>query len=104
LLGEAGAHRGPLCWSRPPDRKTWPPALPEPAPDLAIREGDWKLLCEYDGSKPLLYDLKRDPGETTNLSSREPAVVDRLTKALLAWHRGMPADRGPELGAKPASR
>ena len=104
LLGEAGAHRGPLCWSRPPDRKTWPPALAEPAPDLAIRDGDWKLLCEYDGSKPLLYDLKRDPGEARDLAAQEPAVVARLTQTLLAWHRGMPADRGPELGAKPASR
>ncbi len=105
LLGQANAsHAAPLCWSRPPDRKTWPPALPEPAPDLAIRDGDWKLLCEYDGSKPLLYDLRRDPGETTDLAAREPAVVDRLTKALLAWHRAMPADRGPELGAKTSGR
>jgi len=100
LLGHASASRlAPLCWSRPPDRKTWPPALPDPAPDLAIREGDWKLLCEYDGSKPLLYDLKRDPGETRDLAAQEPAVVNRLRQNLLAWYRAMPADRGPALGA-----
>jgi uncharacterized sulfatase len=105
LLGKSEAsHSAPLCWSRPPDRKTWPPALPDPAPDLAIRTGDWKLLCEYDGTKPHLYDLKRDPGETTNLAAREPAVVQRLTQALLAWHRAMPADRGPELGRATTQR
>jgi uncharacterized sulfatase len=105
LLGKSEAsHSAPLCWSRPPDRKTWPPALPDPAPDLAIRTGDWKLLCEYDGTKPHLYDLKRDPGETMNLVDREPAVVQRLTQALLAWHRAMPADRGPELGRATTQR
>ncbi|MEY4033981.1 MAG: hypothetical protein RL492_1175 [Verrucomicrobiota bacterium] len=98
LLGKAeSSHAGPLCWSRPPDRKTWPPALPEPAPDLAIRDGDWKLLCEYDGSKPQLYDLKRDPGETRDLTQQEPATVERLTRALLAWHRSMPSDNGAAL-------
>jgi len=89
-----------LCWRRPPDRKTWAPALATPQPDLAIREGGWKLLCEYDGSKPLLYDLAKDRGETTDLAAREPAVVARLTSALLAWHRSMPADNGPDLGTQ----
>jgi arylsulfatase A-like enzyme len=100
LLGKAtSSHTEPLCWSRPPDRKTWGPALPNPAPDLAIRDGDWKLLCEYDGSKPLLYDLKRDPGESRDLAATEPTTVERLTRAVLAWHRTMPPDNGAALGA-----
>ena len=75
LLGRRPvSHPGPIFWRRPPERKTWPPALPDPQPDLAVREGDWKLLCEYDGSKALLYDLAKDPGETTNLAAQEPAV------------------------------
>jgi len=101
LLGHAPASRpGLLCWRRPPDRKAWAPALATPQPDLAIREGDWKLLCEYDGSKPLLYDLSKDPGETTSLASAEPARTERLTAAVLAWHRSLPADNGPALGAE----
>ena len=100
LLGKAAtSHTEPLCWSRPPDRKTWAPALPDPAPDLAIRDGDWKLLCEYDGTKPQLYDLKRDPGESRDLSATEPRTVERLTQAVLAWHRAMPPDNGAALGA-----
>ena len=103
LLGRATAsHPGPIFWRRPPERKVWLPALAVPQPDLAVRDGDWKLLCEYDGTKPLLYDLAQDQGETTDLAAREPAVVARLTAAVLAWHRSMPADNGPALGAEAA--
>ena len=54
----------------------------------------FKLLCEYDGSEARLYDVEVDPGETTDLSARYPDVVRRLTKAVVAWHRAMPADAG----------
>ena len=101
LLGRAPAsHPGAICWRRPPERKVWLPALAVPQPDLAIRVGDWKLLCEYDGSKPLLYDLSKDIGEMTNLAAKESAVTERLTAAVLAWHRSLPADNGPALGAE----
>jgi len=65
---------------------------------LAIREGDWKLLCEYDGIKPELYNLARDPGETQNRAGENPEQVKRLTEMLLEWHRSMPPDNGPSLG------
>ena len=103
LLGNVAASRPrPLFWRRPPDRKTWPPALPDPQPDLAVREGDWKLLCNYDGASPSLYNLSRDAGETTNVATREPEITARLTAAVLEWHRSMPADKGPELGGEGA--
>jgi uncharacterized sulfatase len=101
LLGRAPAsHPGAIFWRRPPERKVWLPALAVPQPDLAVREGDWKLLCEYDGSKPLLYDLSKDVGEMTNLAAKESAVTERLTAAVLAWHRSLLADNGPALGAE----
>jgi uncharacterized sulfatase len=100
LLGRASAsHPGAICWRRPPERKVWLPALPDPQPDLAVRVGNWKLLCEYDGSKPLLYDLSKDLGETNNLAAQETAVTESLIAAVLAWQRSMPADNGPTLGA-----
>ncbi|TDU80935.1 putative sulfatase [Prosthecobacter fusiformis] len=106
LLGKGTASRSaPLFWRRPPDRKTVNPTLKERLPDLAMREGDWKLLCEYDGTLPQLYDLAKDPGETTNLASQHPDVVKRLTLSLLSWHRSMPPDNGPQLAtAKPAKK
>lgn len=104
LLGRSDSSRSaPLFWRRPPDRKTWGTQIRERLPDLAMRDGDWKLLCEYDGTKPELYDLAADPGETTNLATREPEIVARLTKALTAWHRSMTADNGPALGAEPTA-
>lgn len=100
LLGRAADSRQkPLFWRRPPDRKSWPPMLPEPQPDLAVRQNQWKLLCNYDGSLPELYNLDTDPGESTNLAAQYPNNVQRMTQSVVEWHQSMPADRGPQLGA-----
>ena len=99
LLGQTtDSHSAPLFWRRPPDRKTVNDKLPERLPDLAMREGNWKLLCEYDGSQPQLYDLSKDKAETTNLADPMNGMVLKMTEALLEWHRSMPADHGPALG------
>jgi len=101
LLGKSAASRAaPLMWRRPPDRKSWKPMIPENQPDLAIRDGDWKLLCDYDGSNPQLYNLATDRGEITNLATQNAGLVARLTKAVLAWNQTMPPDNGPVLGAQ----
>lgn len=101
LLGQSTASRAaPICWRRPPDRKTSPPALPEPQPDLAVRDGDWKLLCEYDGGRPELYNLRTDSAEKTNVAGEHADTVARLTKLVVDWHRTLPADRGAELAVE----
>jgi uncharacterized sulfatase len=98
LLGRSDTSRdGPLFFRRPPDRGSFYGI--DNLPDLAVREGDWKLLCEYDGSDPQLYDLAKDRGETENIAAAHPEVVRRLTEAVVAWHRSMPPDNGPTYGA-----
>lgn len=105
LLGRDEVSRlAPIFWRRPPDRKTASPALPERLPDLAMRDGGWKLLCDYDGSNPQLYDLAKDRGETADLAAQHPEIVQRMSKALLAWHRSLPPDNGPVLGAEQAPK
>jgi arylsulfatase A-like enzyme len=105
LVGKSIASRiAPIHWRRPPDRKSSPPALPGPQPDLAMREGNWKLLCDYDGANVELYDLSKDLGETTNLADQQADLTKRLTNAALAWHQSMPADNGPALGAQVAKK
>ncbi len=95
LLGRSERSReGPLFFRRPPDRPTSP--VEGDLPDLAVRDGRWKLLCEYDGSRPQLYDLASDRQETRNLAADQPEIVTRLTESALAWHRSMPPDAGPE--------
>ena len=99
LLGQIEVSRQkPIFWRRPPDRKTAAPNLPERLPDLAMREGHWKLLCEYDGSKPQLYDLSKDRSETTNIADKHPEVVSRMREAVVNWHQSLPPDNGPALG------
>jgi uncharacterized sulfatase len=104
LLGKSNASRhAPVFFRRPPDRDQIG-AIAD-APDLAMRASQWKLLCEYDGSEPQLYDVLRDPGETHNLAGERPEVVAELTPQLLAWHAEMPADRGATFGIqKPPKR
>jgi uncharacterized sulfatase len=102
LGGVRRSRQGPLFWRRPPDRKTWPAfGIVDPLPDLAVREGNWKLLCEYDGSKAELYDLDRDRAESTNLAKEHPDVVARLASSVVRWHKSLPPDHGPALANVP---
>jgi uncharacterized sulfatase len=103
LLGRSDRSRAtPLFWRRPPDRKIVSSAQPERLPDLAMREGNWKLLCDYDGSAAQLYDMDSDREERHDLAQQQSAVVVRMTAAVRAWSDKMPADKGPELGAEAA--
>lgn len=88
MLGQSRQTRSkPLFWNRPPDRAG---DVNEAWPDLAIREGDWKLLMMEDGSSQQLYDLSKDPGEKHNLAKAEPETVQRLSKKLLDWRKSLP--------------
>lgn len=88
LQGKAGgARRQPLFWKRPPDR----PGPPEERwPDLAIRDREWKLLLNEDGSGAQLYNVLRNPAESTNLAAKHPELVRRLSEAVRAWNNTLP--------------
>ncbi|GIX05427.1 MAG: N-acetylgalactosamine-6-sulfatase [Planctomycetaceae bacterium] len=95
LLGrEAASRQQPLCWRRPPDRRYV--GQQGPLPDLAIREGRWKLMSNYQGEPLALFDLEQDAAETTDVQQMYPEVVSRLRAQVLAWHHSLPADRGAE--------
>jgi uncharacterized sulfatase len=104
IVGKSTAsRRAPLFWRRPPDRKTMAAfGVVDPQPDLAVRDGQWKLLCEYDGSQPHLFDLAQDRAEAKNVAAQHPEVVRRLTTSVVAWHKSMPPDNGPALAATAA--
>lgn len=93
LLGRSdGSRNKPLFFRRPPDRASF--SGDNHLPDLAVRDGRWKLLCTYDGSSPQLYDLDADPSESINLAAAQPDETVRLTGAATAWHRSLPTDNG----------
>lgn len=60
-------------------------------PGGAVREGRWKFIESYDDGRAELYDLTRDPGESTNLAVGEPRVTRRLQTALHAWRNSVGA-------------
>jgi arylsulfatase A-like enzyme len=51
---------------------------------FTIRQGKWKLILGRGSGEPKgqLYDMKTDPGETTNVYKDHPGIVERLTKLL----------------------
>ncbi|MCB1063191.1 MAG: sulfatase-like hydrolase/transferase [Verrucomicrobiae bacterium] len=95
FLGHSKQGRNaPIFWRRPPDRPGFGHGAQEDNPDLAVRDGKWKFLINYDGSDPQLYDLNVDASESKNLAKDHPEVVNRLSKAITAWNSPLPVDAG----------
>ena len=98
LVGLAGAS---LDGGKPLDGVDVWPTLSEGAPSLrtevvygiepfrgAVRVGDWKLVWQATlPSRVELYDLARDPGETTNLAGEHPETVADLKQRIEAEAR-----------------
>lgn len=77
---------GTLHWMRPPDR----PGPKGDLPDLAIRQDQWKLLMEENGTDEQLYNLDADPAEANNAAAQNPAIVNDLKAQLIGWRKQMP--------------
>ena len=55
------------------------------SPNLAIREGNWKLLMNYDGTGAELYNMETDSKETINMVSENTKLAEKLKDKLLKW-------------------
>lgn len=70
-------------------------------PLFSIREGDWKLWESVNdqtgryGEYKLLFNLKDDLNETTNLADKYPQKVRQLEQDVHAWARGMVDPKWP---------
>ena len=60
------------------------------SPNLAVREGAWKLLLNADGSGMELYDVITDRAEEHDLAAVKPELTKRLAEAALRWRRSLP--------------
>ena len=55
------------------------------SPHIAVRDGEWKLLVNADGSRTELYNMTTDFNEKHNVASANPAVTQRLKQAAIEW-------------------
>lgn len=79
LLGIGTAESRPFFWHFPHYTNQGS------KPAGAMREGQWKLIEQYEDGSAELYDLSADPGETNNLQMKEPARVAEMRGKLAAW-------------------
>ena len=87
LLGTPVQRSRPLMWQY--RFGPWGRHL-QKSPALAMREGDWKLMMNPDGSRTELYNLTRNPCEVDNLANEYPEIVEQMSRELLEWHNDLP--------------
>jgi arylsulfatase A-like enzyme len=92
FTGAAPLRAKPLFWEygRNTNAFAYPRNPVDRSPNVAVRDGDWKLLVNADGSGPELYDLATDAKETKNLAVEKAQVVQRLKEIALRWRKSMP--------------
>ncbi|MBI3118263.1 MAG: sulfatase-like hydrolase/transferase [Candidatus Hydrogenedentes bacterium] len=87
LLGEPVLRDKPLFWEF---RSGVAGDVINHSPWLAVRDGDWKLLLNPDGSRRELYNILQDPRELDNQAQDRPRLTKRLEKVALAWQATLP--------------
>jgi arylsulfatase A-like enzyme len=86
LLGRPVKRSAPVFWQYGKPYAKLMPGNPDfISPSLAVRDGDWKLLIDPDGSNARLYNLAHDPGEKTNLLTAQPDKANDLWQKLRQW-------------------
>lgn len=66
---------------------------------VALRSGDWKLHVCHDAPVAQLYHLREDPGETTDVASAHPDVVQTLQRKVNAVRASLGDDVTGVVGA-----
>ncbi len=54
-------------------------------PCSVVRQGDWKLIEQFEDGKIELYNLKDDIGEKTNLAPSRPDKAQELRRLIYDW-------------------
>ncbi|HLP37700.1 sulfatase family protein [Lacibacter sp.] len=93
LLGKPSERKKEIFWEYGRNNNSfgYPAIAGGRSPQLAIREGKWKLLMNADGSSAELYDLLNDKNETTNLFEKERVIAQKLSEQLMKWWKGLPS-------------
>lgn len=91
VLGRPHQRKRPVYWEYGRDASYLKPGLAaDQSPNLALRNGHWKLLLNSDGTGAELYDFRTSDKERDNVAAAHPTEVKRLSAQLLAWRRSLP--------------
>jgi len=73
-------------------------------PGSIIRKGKWKLHQYFEKNEIELYNLELDKGETNNIASSNPEIVNTLLNALKTWrierNAPVPTEPNPDFDAQ----
>ncbi len=72
--------------------KLAPKRQPHDWVNLSIRDGDLKLVYESATGRTELYDLGKDPYETTDIAGQHPEAAADLLKRLKSWGDALPRE------------
>lgn len=91
LSGATPRRTKPIFWEYGRNAKSFAyPKGADRSPNVAVLDGDWKMLVNADGSGGELYQIAADPNETKNRTSTEPEIANRLRKLALDWRKSLP--------------
>lgn len=87
LSGDGEFARDALYWHYPHYNQH-----PQSFPSGVIRDGDWKLIENFETGELQLFNLKSDLGETTNVSEQNRDLTAELFSKLKRWRIAVNAD------------
>ena len=87
---EAEFNKRSIVWNFP---NIWGNTGPGINLNCAIRQGDWKLIYNYETGEKELYNIPQDIGEKNNLAHTNPSKVKELSSILGKKLRQMNAQR-----------
>lgn len=91
LFGKPSGKSQSLFWEYGRNNTSFAyPKGKDRSPNLAIRDGKWKLLINHDGTGAELYDLEKDKMETTSVAGQNPEITENLKKKLMTWRMSLP--------------
>ncbi len=91
LLGRSRERSKPVFWEYGVHGSILPGKKAHRSPQLAMRDGKWKLMMNPDGTDLKLFNLSDDIGESSNLAGKRQKVVGRMRPQLEAWWAEMSA-------------
>jgi len=96
FTGGAPTRTKPVFWEYGRNNSSFTyPAQADRSPNIAVRDGNWKLLINADGSGAQLYDLTSDPKEEKDLAAAKPEVTKRFSEQALNWRKALPPTPRP---------